>query len=186
MSRDLPSAMISALDDVNIEPFFAVELETDTSPLRIWTGYDTLTINGDSYLGIGTFLSVSAIDETSDIDARGATITISGISNSAISLALQEPYQGRVCKIHFGIGSNSAEVFSGYMDQMDIQEGSDTSTIVIKVENKLVDLERARVARFTSSYQKSRDIANVSSDKGLDFVASMQDKKVPWGREADA
>ena len=69
---------------------------------------------------------------------------------------------------------------------MDIQEGSDTSTIVIKVENKLVDLERARVARFTSSYQKSRDIANVLSDKGLDFVASMQDKKVPWGREADA
>tara|TARA_R100000951_G_scaffold104671_1_gene97975 strand:- start:4426 stop:4986 length:561 start_codon:yes stop_codon:yes gene_type:complete len=186
MSRDLPSAMVSALDDAVIEPFFAVELETDTNPIRMWTGYDTLTIGSKDYLGLGTLLSISTVDETSETDVRGATIGISGISNSAISLALQEPYQGRVCKIYFGIGSETTEIFSGYMDQMNIQEGPETSLIQIKVENKLVDLERSRVARFTSSYQRSRDIADVESDKGLDFVASMQDKKVPWGREADA
>jgi hypothetical protein len=69
------------------------------------------------------------------------------------------------------------QMFSGYMDQMNIEEGPQTSTIELTVENKLINLERARVARFTSGYQKSK----FAGDKGLDFVESMQDKTVSWG-----
>ena len=66
------------------------------------------------------------------------------------------------------------------MDQMNIQEGADTCDVELKVENKLIDLERARVARFTSSYQKSV----YAGDKGLDFVESLQDKDIVWGRKS--
>jgi hypothetical protein len=66
------------------------------------------------------------------------------------------------------------------MDQMNISEGPDTSTIELQVENKLIDLERARVARFTSSYQKSI----YPQDLGLDFVESLQDKDIVWGRSS--
>jgi hypothetical protein len=62
---------------------------------------------------------------------------------------------------------------------MNISEGADTSTIELTVENKLIDLERARVARFTSAYQKSV----YSGDRGLDFVESLQDKEISWGRK---
>ena len=55
------------------------------------------------------------------------------------------------------------------------------STIELLVENKLVDLERARVARFTSGYQKSI----YAGDLGLDFVEDLQDKQIPWGRKID-
>ena len=64
---------------------------------------------------------------------------------------------------------------------MNIDEGPDTSTIELKVENKLIDLERARVRRFTGNYQKSV----YPGDKGLDFVESLQDKEVVWGRKVD-
>jgi hypothetical protein len=47
------------------------------------------------------------------------------------------------------------------------------------VENRLVDLERARVARFTSGYQKSV----YPTDLGLDFIEDMQDKETLWGRK---
>ena len=117
-----------------------------------------------------------------------------------LSLALTQPYQGRVAKIYFGtflLGSllqesssfillqdgskinletsstNFNELFSGYMDQMNIQEGAETSTIELMVENKLIDLERARVARFTSGYQKSV----YPGDLGCDFIEDLQDKK---------
>ena len=70
------------------------------------------------------------------------------------------------------------EIFAGYMDQMDIEELPETSTIHLKVENKLVDLERARVARYSSSYQKSI----YPTDFGLDLVESIQDKEIVWGR----
>jgi hypothetical protein len=70
------------------------------------------------------------------------------------------------------------EIFSGYMDQMNIEDGADTATIEMRVENKLIDLERARVARFTSGYQK----AIYPGDLGLDFLEDLQDKKLSWGR----
>jgi len=64
------------------------------------------------------------------------------------------------------------------MDEMNIDEGPDFGTIELKVENKLIDLERARVRRYTSGYQKSK----FPNDKGLDFVEDLQDKEIVWGR----
>jgi hypothetical protein len=67
------------------------------------------------------------------------------------------------------------------MDEMNIDEGAEFGTIELKVENKLIDLERARVRRFSSGYQKSV----YPGDKGLDFVEDLQDKEIVWGRKVE-
>jgi hypothetical protein len=184
MSRDIPAQLLGNLSDNVVHPFFAIELNFDSGPLRLWTGVGTLTYDEQDYVGTGTLLAISSIEETSEIAVRGATLTLSGVPSEVISLALTSPYQGRVCNIYFGTKDKTlntvslTSVFSGYMDQMNISEGQDTSTIELQVENKLIDLERARVARFTSSYQKSV----YPQDLGLDFVESLQDKDIVWGR----
>lgn len=210
MSRDLSTAISSSLEDNVVYPFFAVELEFDSpNTLRLWTGYGTLVYEGVSYYGTGELLNISTVEETIEIAAKGAMLTLSAVPPEVISLALQEPYQGRVCKIFFGMFSTDAllqedgtsyilmqdgariaiesqetgltEVFTGYMNQMSIEEGAETSTIQLSVENKLVDLERPRVARYTSAYQKDK----FAGDLGLDFVESLQDQKLVWGRSVD-
>jgi hypothetical protein len=207
-TRDISTAVQGNLEDDVVYPFFAVELLFDNSPLRLWTGLGTLVYDNNSWAGTGNLLDVSSIEETSEIAVRGATLTLSGVPTEVISLALQEPYQGRVSNVYFGMFSKGelqkeddtyilledggkirlelqetglTEIFSGYMDEMNIDEGPETSTIELKVENKLIDLERARVRRFTSGYQKSV----YPGDKGLDFVESLQDKEVVWGRKVD-
>ena len=127
--------------------------------------------------------------------------------NEVLALALTEPYQGRQCKIYFGLFSKGkllqedgafilledgsrivlelqelglTEIFAGYMDQMNINEQADTCDIELKVENKLIDLERARVRRYSSGYQKSV----YPNDKGFDFVEDLQDKEIVWGRSS--
>jgi len=204
-TRDISTAIQNNLEDDVVYPFFALELEFDSGPLRLWTGVGTLVFEGVSYTGTGNLLDVSSIEETTEIAVRGATITLSGMPSEVISLALQSPYQGRVCKIYFGMFSKGSlqkedgayilledggkiqlelqetgltQIFSGYMDEMNIDEGPDYGTIELKVENKLIDLERARTRRYTSEYQKSV----YPGDLGLDFVESLQDKKVVWGR----
>lgn len=205
MSRDLSLNTIDALDEEVFYPFFAVELLFDDSIVRTWTGVGLLTLaDGTEWYGAGEILEISSVEETQEMAAKGATVTMSGIPSELLSLALSEPYQGRVCNIYFGnflqgnlleeggafilyengskVGLESGktgfnQMFSGYMDQMNIEEGPQTSTIELTVENKLINLERARVARFTSGYQKSK----FAGDKGLDFVESMQDKTVSWG-----
>ncbi|MDA9812239.1 hypothetical protein N9C03_00365 [bacterium] len=206
MTRTLPTSVIDALDDNVVYPFFAIELNFDGADvLRLWTGIGTLNVQGVDWTGAGTLLNVSSIEETTEIAAKGATLSLTGIPSEVVSLALSTPYQGRTCKIYFGLFKASkiikedssfllledgskiyledlnagfTEIFSGYMDQMDIEELPETSTIQLRVENKLVDLERARVARYSSSYQKSI----YPTDFGLDLVESLQDKEIVWGR----
>ena len=209
MSRDLSSNTIDNISQDVVYPFFATELKFDgDNTLRLWTGQGTLVLDdGTSWVGTGNLLNISAIEETSELAVKGATLTLSGVPSEVLSLALSEPYQGRVCNIYFGTFSQGSilqesssyillqdgsrinlettdkdfsEIFSGYMDQMNIEESGETSTIQLLVENKLVDLERARVARFTSGYQKSI----YAGDLGLDFLEDLQDKKIAWGRKS--
>jgi hypothetical protein len=208
MSRDLATDIIDALDDDVIYPFFAIELLFDgDNTLRLWTGLGTLTHNSQEWVGTGTLLNISTVEEASEIAVKGATVTLSGIPSSVISLALSQPYQGRVCNLYFGMftvdrllqqssdyillqtGSkilletdqtSISNIFSGYMDQMNILETPSTSTIELVVENRLIDLQRARIARFTSEYQKSL----YPTDLGLDFVEDLQDKDISWGRSS--
>ena len=210
MSRDLSTSTIENISADVVYPFFATELQFDNNIIRMWTGQGTLVLADlTQWVGLGQLLSISAIEETSEMAVKGASISLSGIPSELLSLALSEPYQGRVAKIYFGTLSPPGgllqqdgayilqqdgskilietgekgfnELFSGYMDQMNIEEGGDTSTIEMAVENKLIDLERARVARFTSGYQKSL----YPNDLGLDFIEDLQDKKIPWGRKAE-
>lgn len=183
MSRDLTPTVLNAVDDAVVYPFFAVDLDFSSGPLYVWSGIGDLTIGGKTYLGAGQVLSLSAVEETTEIEAKGATLTMSGIPSSFLSLALDEPYQGRECRIYFGMTSDPSayvEIFSGELDQMNISEEGNTSTIAVTAENVLIKLERPVVRRFTNEDQKSR----FPNDRGLEFVASLQDKEVFWGRKA--
>ena len=206
MSRDLSVNTIENISENVVYPFFATELRFDGNIVRMWTGQGTLVLSdGTEWVGLGQLLNISSIEETSEMSVKGASISLSGIPSDLLSLALSEPYQGRIAKIYFGtfqqgsilqessyyillqdgsrinledMSANLNELFSGYMDQMNIEEAGETATIEMMVENKLIDLERARVARFTSGYQKSV----YPGDLGMDFIEDLQDKKISWGR----
>lgn len=182
MSRDITSTLSTAVAADTIQPFFAVDLLFDSpNELYLWSGYGSKTINGKVYLGAGELMTISRVTETSDISAQGATITISGVPSSLLAKAFEEQYQNRGCNIYFGVAGdedNYVSIFAGYIDTMNISEGPESGTIEISVENKLIDLERPRVFRYTATQQKNE----YPGDKGFDFVASLQDQRLPWGR----
>jgi hypothetical protein len=183
MSRELSSPVSTALTDEVIFPFFAIDFSLDSGALYVWNGNEDLVIGAKTYLGAGELISISAISETSEMSAQGATITLTGIPATFLSMALVEPYQGRECKIFFGV-TNSAvdyvEIFSGFLDQMVINETFETAVITVTVENELIRLERPVVRRFTPEDQKSR----FPGDLGLDFISDIQDKEIFFGKSA--
>jgi hypothetical protein len=181
MSRDITASLLANLDDAVVSPFFAVDIVLDSGALYVWSGYGNLTIGSKTYLGAGELLNVSSVEETTEMEAKGATITLSGIPSSYLAVALTEPYQGRECRIYMGMTNDPSaytEIFSGELDQMNISEESSTATVAVTVENVLIKLERPVVRRLTNEDQKSR----FPSDRGLEFVASLQDKEIFWGR----
>jgi hypothetical protein len=80
MSRSLPTSITTALAADVIQPFFAIDLLFDSpNQVYLWNGIGTKTINSKDYAGAGEFLQIEPIEETGDISARGATISLSGI-----------------------------------------------------------------------------------------------------------
>lgn len=197
MSRIVPAALVTALGNAQIEPFFAIEMMFDTrtitfngeaidvGPLRLWSGmYDkTINVQGSdqTFTGTGGLLSIGGLEETGDLSAKSVTLTLSGIPSTIISLALQEPYQRRACRIYFGVESVSdvVEIFTGKMNTMRILDSEDTATIEMTVESKLVELERSANWRYNDENHQSRNYG----DSFFSYVQSIQDAQIPWGRK---
>lgn len=195
MSRTIDSGLLTALTGNSVEPYYAVELMFDTKtitgvegnpidvgPLRLWTGLGNRTIGGETYIGTGALLNIAAAEEVGDLSAKGMVLTLTGLESSIISLALQEPYQRRKAKVYLGEQSVTpvVEIFSGFMDTMQISDEPETATVVLTIESKLVELERSRNWRYTDESHKAR----YSGDSFFSFVQDIQDQQVAWGRSA--
>lgn len=155
------------------------------SQLNIWNGIGDLAFGGNTYTGTGDLLSISQITETSDIQATGISVSLTGVKTSLIAIAKNHEYQGRPLIVSLGAFDSSGDliadpvvIFSGFMDTMTISESGAFSSIAISVENKLVAFERTRVRRYTAEDQK---IDN-ATDKGFEFVTAIVQKEIIWGR----
>lgn len=193
MSRTVPAALLTALSQPEVQPFYAVEAlfddDDDTrwdesgyageNAQRLWTGYGNKDIGDYTYTGSGNVMGISGLEEVNDLSAKNITITLNGIASSIVSIALSEPYQRRLCRVYFGTDDTTAiEVFSGFMNTMSIEDSGETSTITLTVESKLVALERASNRRYTHE----NHVARHSGDTFFSYVADMQDKDIVWGR----
>ena len=185
MSRTLPQALADELIAPELKPFYAVELMFDSGVVRFWTGYGEITANNQIWAGSGLIMGISSTNEDTDLTANGMTLTFGGLNPNIVAVALTENYRGRTAKLYMGAldASNQPvstlyQLFAGRMDTMSITEDGNTSTLVINVENVLIDLERPRIRKLTNEEQLSR----FPNDKSLKFVASLQEKEIAWGR----
>lgn len=183
--RDLSAGMQTAISATEVSPILLFEGSFISGNVYAWSGYGSIDWNNQTWIGTGTLLSVSEVSENSDTAATGATVTLNGIPQNLISLALAECKQGAIGKIYFGVLSNGAILsdpiimFEGKLDVPTIDEDAEFSSITISYESRLINLERPRVTRYT----KEDQIRLFAGDKGFDYVPSIQDQRITWGRE---
>jgi|DEB0MinimDraft_10_1074344.scaffolds.fasta_scaffold30023_2 hypothetical protein len=186
MSR---SGVPSQFSDDSLELFHAIELEYDEETVRLCNYKYNVSIAGNTYSTLGRFLSISEVDENAQIQARNLTITVSGIEpneagddDTFLERAMEENYQNRparvyVCSITGGTVS-AYQIFGGRMDTMNIIETGSGTLISLTLENRLKDLARPRIYRYTNEDQQNL----YSGDTGLRFVQDLQDKAIAWGK----
>jgi len=171
-----------------VRPIFLVQLAFDSGNLNVWNGIGTLTVDSVDYVGTGTLLGIGSVEESSELQANGITVTLSGITSPLIQKARDEDYQGRELKVLLGaldansaVISNPIVIFSGFMDTMTIKDGGEFATIAVTAENRLIEFERSRARRYTAEDQK----IDYPNDKGLEFVAELSEKEIVWGRSTN-
>lgn len=184
MSRTLDAAVITELSKAQIQVALLAELDFASGVVRAWNGIGNLVFDGDTYTGVGYLGEIAPITESGQsVRANGITMQLSGIPSALLSLALAENYQGRSATIWLGFFSSAwalidcVRLFAGRMDVMQIDEGAESSTIIVTAENHLADLKRARIRRYTHDDQQ----AFYPGDMGLEFIDSIQNVDIVWG-----
>lgn len=184
MSRGLTSGLSTAVTARVVKPILLLALSFDTGVVRMWSGIGSIVWAGDTYLGAGNFGRVQPFKEVVDGSAQGTAFTLNGIPSALLASALTENYQGRSAKLWLAaLDSSNAIIadpyliFGGRMDTMTISDDGSTGSITLTAENRLIDLNRSRERRYTDQDQK----IEYPTDRGLEYVVSLQDKQVVWG-----
>jgi len=178
------AAVTAEVTAQTLEPAVAVELFFDSGTIRLWSGHESRSYGGNTFLGAGNLLSVSLANESIDIAAKSVSVGLNGINSSIVSLALSEDFRDRTLKIWLwfldsgSIVADPYNLFTGYMNTINIQDSGETCTIAVTAESRLVDLQRPRLRRYTSEDQK----ISFPNDLGLDFVTNIQEAQVNWGK----
>lgn len=187
MARPMSSAMLAAIQAPQLNPAIFVEAHFSTGIVYIWSGTGTVSWNSHSWIGVGSLGSVSTIDEGSDVQARGVTLSLSGIDTSLLADAIQGIQIGLPVIVYLGLftaGSppsliaDPVSAWAGRMDQPTVDVGGETATISINCESRLLDMNVAIDRRYT------HDDAQIDhpGDLGFQFVTSIQEMNVYWGR----
>jgi len=189
MARILHADMIAEVQTSDVIPYFMALIDTNNGEVLVWSGnFDyTSSVSGSSktYIGAGHLGVFSPIQETQNMAVRGITLSLSGVPPARISQALSDLEQGRLVRVFMGFFTASTrqpinsefEIFTGQTDIPSIDEGGETATISITAENRLIDLERVRVRRYTHEDQSRDDV----TDLGFEFVPSLQELELLFG-----
>jgi hypothetical protein len=184
MSRDLTTGVINEIDATELQPFFLFRGDFVDGVVRTWSGLGDLSWNGQTWIGTGNLLQISAIEENAETVAAGAVISLSGVPVELISLTLNSVRQGANGKIYLGFLSSGNVVadpilvFEGKLDVAYIEEDGETATVSISYESRLIDLQKPRESRYTDQdHQRA-----YPGDLGFSFVPSLQEKTLNWGR----
>jgi hypothetical protein len=185
VARSFSAGVLAAIASGTVRPVLFVEAQFQTGTVYIWSGIGTVSWNGQTWNGMGDLLRVAPIDETTSGQARGVTISLSGIPSGLLADVLVEVQAQQPVSLWIGYLDSSGNVIAdpelrwyGTIDLVKISEGEETSTIEVSVESKLIDLGRARERHWTNADQQML----YPGDLGFYQLDGIQQVKITWGK----
>jgi hypothetical protein len=189
-------AVATALCQPVIRLALFASLQFADNIVNVWNGIGPKTWNGLTFQGVGVLGSISTMSEDSDVEAKGVTISLSGIPSSFMSEVLNETRILGTCNVWLALYDPNGVLidspilsYQGKMDAPEMDDDAKNIACTINVENILVDLNRPVYRRFTDEDQQM-DLAatltrlglpSTTVDTGFTHVAGLQCQITFWG-----
>ena len=182
-------AMLTALQGTFMQPAFFVSIQFATSTEYLWTGSaacpgansdGSISWLGQTWQGFGNLLGISDIEDGSTVEARGISISFSGLDPTSITNFMTEFKLQLPVVLYFTVFSSGSlltrpiAAWIGYTDQPIIQIDGISAKILMAAENRLISMNIPANRRHTNEDQQMDHIG----DLVFSFVDGIQDLSI--------
>ena len=188
MARGLTSSIKTELATGVIDPVLLVEIEFATPIYLTNAPFDiTSSVSGSSrtYITNGHLKNITGINETNKPTKNSLQLTLSGVDQTYISIALSENIINKEVYIYRGfLDANNALIadpfllFFGTIDEYRISDTTSTANLVLNLTSHWGNFEKTS-GRVTTDNSQQRFF---SGDKGMEFAA-LTVRDIKWGRD---
>ena len=188
MARGLTSSIKTELATGVIDPVLLIEIEFGTPVYLTNAPFDiTSSVSGSSrtYLRNGHLKNIAGINETNKPTKNSLQLTLSGVDQTYISIALSENIINKEVYIYRGfLDANNALIsdpfllFFGTIDEYRISDTTSTANLVLNLTSHWGNFEKTS-GRVTTDNSQQRFF---SGDKGMEFAA-LTVRDIKWGRD---
>ena len=188
MARGLTSAVKTELATGIIDPVLLIYIGFGTPLYLTNCGFPiTSSVSGSSqtYTASGHLKAISPVSETNKPTKNSLQISLSGVDQSMISVALSENIINDNVFIYRGyLDSNNALIsdpfllFYGTIDEYKISDNTTTDNLILTVTSHWGNFSKIS-GRTTTDNSQQRFF---SGDKGMEFAA-LTVRDIRWGRE---
>jgi hypothetical protein len=193
MPRNLGAAWIAAAQAKIVCPALLVNININNENVHVWSGIGNYVWNGNTYTGVGDLGQITLAQETTEIQATGSSLTLSGCNPVDVNDALSDTQLGGPATIYLALldpttlvmqGSPTV-LFSGLVDAptvfIDADNGDDgtpaTAMITIPIESRLAALGSGQQRKYSMADQAR----SYPTDSAFDRVSLSQYLAELWG-----
>lgn len=170
--------------------FVAIQDAAGTGVYRYHDGIGDYAFGGNTYTGMGEYLTFSPITETTAVAPVGVQVTLSGLDASHLTDAFNRKLFGRTVAIHIGAIGEDLQLeadpelwVKAFVDRVTVALGDNqavpSATVTLHCETLLASINREISERATSENQSLID----ASDTFFDFLPELDAKDILWGGE---
>lgn len=185
MPRSMTAGMSSEIGGTLLRPAFFVQIQFGSETVYLWTGTQNIAWNGQTWLGVGALGSISTVEEGSNVEAKGVTLTLSGFDATLLTDVLVDFRLGLPVVVYLGLFDATGALipdpitsWAGRTDQPTVEVTGETASISINCESRLLSMNVAADRRYTNDDQQIES----PGDEGFKFVAGIAEMQIYWGR----
>lgn len=190
MPRNLTADYIAALAEGYLYPVILVQIQFASGTVYMSSFNQPIVLDGIVYSGVGSLMEISTIEDGSSVNARGTTVTLSGIDPTLLPATMDEFQVGLPAAIYLGLFGTGGQLqmdqhvlaWAGRTDQPTITSDESTASISINLESVLLDMNTPVPYRWTQIDQQHF----FPGDQGFAWVNSIQSVPLYWGQNTNS
>ena len=182
--RNLDPTFAAQLTQSIFSPVLFVMLTFRSQTMYLCSAPFNVTFNGQKYLGLGTLGGISSTQEGTEIQADGISLTLSGLNPNIATECESDIQPLAPAKCWLGCMNQGLLIgtpylfFSGVVDTPTLTVTPQTLSITLKLESRMLLLNKPSSRRYTSADQHANGYAD---DTAFAWVERVNDISLKWG-----